>query len=246
MVVKLPVPSSVFRIVLDYIYEDKATDIEKSKDITLVMECLVVADQLLISRLVSICELALSRLFTLKNVGQLLEFSSLYNASQLKISCMDFICCNLPAIVELRYLHYMFFYRLLIDLKLLTRLWENISESVMDDLAQFYQQSNRILVDRCSSLASAIAAAEDTFSSHAIPHEIGLNRSDSSSPRKQDAKRAKNRRKGNRKTSESKEVQFSPSSTGQQDFSFSDSFSEAIPPELVPQDTHWVKVMCEH
>lgn len=112
----------------------------------------------------------------------------------------------------------------------------------MDDLTQFYQQSNRIMIDRCSSLASAIAAAEDAFLSHEIPHNISLNCSDSSSPRKQDIKRGKNRRKANRKTSETKEVQFSTGSFEHQDASLNDSFAEPTPLEVIPKNTDWVKV----
>lgn len=123
---------------------------------------------------------------------------------------------------------------------LLSRLWETVSDDVMDELTHFYQQTNRILIDRCSTLASAIAAAEDAFAS--LPQNISFNRSDSSSPRKQDVKRGKARRKGHRKTSESKEVQFMPSPVGRHDSSLNDSCSDHIPLELMPRDTSWVKV----
>lgn len=88
---------------LDYIYEDKATKIEESDDVEWISNCLVVADLLLIQRLISMCEAILVRLLTIKNAGKMLEFASTYNAAQLKTSCMYFICNNLPAIVELRY-----------------------------------------------------------------------------------------------------------------------------------------------
>lgn len=99
----LPIHSSVLEVILDYLYEDRALKIENSDDIGWIGNCLVVADQLIIPRLVSICESALVGLLTLKNVGQILEFSSIYNAGQLKRACMQYICLNLPAVVEMRY-----------------------------------------------------------------------------------------------------------------------------------------------
>ena len=103
--VPLPVHSLVLKVILDYIYEDKAVKIEKSEDIDWIGNCLVVADLLLIPRLISICESALVGLLTIKNVGKILEFATTYNAAELKNSCMYFICYNLPAVVELRYNH---------------------------------------------------------------------------------------------------------------------------------------------
>ena len=103
-VVNLPIHSSVLEILLDYIYRDRTPKIDKTDDISLIGNVLVVADQLLIPRLVSICEFLLVGLMSLKNVGQMLDFSSIYNAKQLKRSCMQFICLNLPAVVEMRFL----------------------------------------------------------------------------------------------------------------------------------------------
>ena len=113
-ILSLPVHSSVLEVVLDFLYEDRAVKIEKADDVEFVGNVLVAADQLLISRLVSICESALVALLTLKNVGQILEFADIYNAPQLKTACMHFICLNLPAIAELRLvtLSKLFFYKL--------------------------------------------------------------------------------------------------------------------------------------
>ena len=100
--VSLPIHSSLVEVVLDFCYEDRVSKIDKSDDVEFVCNCLTVADQLLISRLVNICESALVRLLTLKNVGELLEFACVYNAPQLKASGLQFICLNLAAVVELR------------------------------------------------------------------------------------------------------------------------------------------------
>lgn len=50
----------------------------------------------------SLWQVALSRQLTLKNAVEVLEFSALYGADQLKTTCMEFICLNLAAIMENR------------------------------------------------------------------------------------------------------------------------------------------------
>lgn len=39
---------------------------------------------------------------TLKNAAELLEFSAMYNAEQLKLSCLQFIGLNMAALLETR------------------------------------------------------------------------------------------------------------------------------------------------
>ena len=46
------------------------------------------------------CEEVLSGLLTLGNAVSLLEFAHSFNAAQLKRSALQFICLNLPAVVE--------------------------------------------------------------------------------------------------------------------------------------------------
>ena len=41
---------------------------------------------------------------TLRNVAEVLKFCSTYNAAQLRWSCLQFICVNLPALLEARLL----------------------------------------------------------------------------------------------------------------------------------------------
>lgn len=40
---------------------------------------------------------------TLKNAAELLEFSAMYNAEQLKLSCLQFIGLNMAALLEARW-----------------------------------------------------------------------------------------------------------------------------------------------
>ena len=46
------------------------------------------------------CEEVLSGLLTLGNAVSLLEFAHSFNAAQLKRSALQFVCLNLPAVVE--------------------------------------------------------------------------------------------------------------------------------------------------
>ena len=52
---------------------------------------------------VCVLQVALSRQLTLKNAVELLEFSSMYGAEQLQDSCNQFICLNLAAVMENRW-----------------------------------------------------------------------------------------------------------------------------------------------
>ena len=75
---------------LDFVYTD--FDAVPSDDPEFLCNILVMADQLLIPRLVQICEKQLASLLTLKNVGEILQLSCEFNAEQLRKCCMDFVC----------------------------------------------------------------------------------------------------------------------------------------------------------
>ncbi|WAR08874.1 IBTK-like protein [Mya arenaria] len=59
---------------------------------------------------------------SMKNVGELLEFSSTYNAGELKATCQQFISLNLASLLEGRYL-------------------DVLSDEVIADLTQYYRQA---------------------------------------------------------------------------------------------------------
>lgn len=115
----LPVPGDCLQILFDFLYSDEAPGVTGSRNIELICNVLVMADQLLVSRLVEICEVTLSQLVTMKNVGELLELSTLYNAQQLQALCQQYVLINLPTITEGRYL-------------------DMVSEDVMEDLTRYY------------------------------------------------------------------------------------------------------------
>lgn len=96
----MPLPTNILVIILDYFYEDDSTKLRLCREPEFVCNVLVVADQLLVTRLCEICEDVLVGLLTLKNAADLLEFACTYNAKQLKVSAMQFICLNLAAILE--------------------------------------------------------------------------------------------------------------------------------------------------
>uniref|UniRef100_A0A7M4FH95 Inhibitor of Bruton tyrosine kinase n=1 Tax=Crocodylus porosus TaxID=8502 RepID=A0A7M4FH95_CROPO len=99
---KMPIHSDILQIILDYIYTDEALAVKESQNVEFICNVLVVADQLLIFRLKEVCEVAITEKLTLRNAAELLEFSAMYNAEQLKLSCLQFIALNMAALLEAR------------------------------------------------------------------------------------------------------------------------------------------------
>ncbi|KAG6940264.1 inhibitor of Bruton tyrosine kinase [Chelydra serpentina] len=99
---EMPIHSDILQVILDYIYTDEAPAIKESQNVEFICNVLVVADQLLISRLKEMCEVAITEKLTLKNAAELLEFSATYSAEQLKLSCLQFIGLNMAALLEAR------------------------------------------------------------------------------------------------------------------------------------------------
>ncbi|XP_062321030.1 inhibitor of Bruton tyrosine kinase [Osmerus eperlanus] len=99
---EMPTSSEILQVILEYVYTDESPTIRESLSVEFVCGVLVVADQLLISRLKEMCEVAITENLTLKNAAELLEFSAVYNAEQLKLSCLQFIVLNMAALLETR------------------------------------------------------------------------------------------------------------------------------------------------
>ncbi|XP_055965774.1 inhibitor of Bruton tyrosine kinase isoform X2 [Sorex fumeus] len=118
---EMPIHSDILKVVLDYLYTDEAVVIKESQNVDFICRVLVVADQLLITRLKEICEVALTEKLTLKNAAMLLEFAAMYNADQLKLSCLQFIGLNMSALLEARSL-------------------DVLSDEVLKDLSVFYRK----------------------------------------------------------------------------------------------------------
>ncbi|XP_053489601.1 inhibitor of Bruton tyrosine kinase [Ictalurus furcatus] len=97
---EMPTSAKVLQVILEYIYTDESPTIRESLSVEFVCSVLVVADQLLITRLKEICEVAITENLTLKNAADLLEFAVIYNAEQLKLSCLQFIGLNMAALLE--------------------------------------------------------------------------------------------------------------------------------------------------
>lgn len=97
---ELPTSSEILHVILEYIYTDESPTIKESLNVEFVCNVLVVADQLLITRLKEMCEVVITENLTLKNAAELLEFAAMYNAEQLKLSCLQFIVLNMAALLE--------------------------------------------------------------------------------------------------------------------------------------------------
>uniref|UniRef100_A0A672S8Z7 Inhibitor of Bruton tyrosine kinase n=1 Tax=Sinocyclocheilus grahami TaxID=75366 RepID=A0A672S8Z7_SINGR len=98
----MPTTSEVLQAILEYIYTDESPTVRESVNVESVCNVLVVADQLLITRLKEICEVAITENLTLKNAAELLEFATVFNADQLKLSCLQFMVLNMTALLESR------------------------------------------------------------------------------------------------------------------------------------------------
>uniref|UniRef100_A0A7N4PKW2 Inhibitor of Bruton tyrosine kinase n=1 Tax=Sarcophilus harrisii TaxID=9305 RepID=A0A7N4PKW2_SARHA len=118
---EMSIHSDVLQVILDYLYTDEAPAIKDSQSVEFVCNVLVVADQLLIIRLKEICEVAITEKLTLKNAAMTLEFAAMYNAEQLKLSCLQFIGLNMAALLEARTL-------------------DVLSDDVLKDLSVFYRK----------------------------------------------------------------------------------------------------------
>ncbi|KAM4633285.1 inhibitor of Bruton tyrosine kinase isoform 2-T2 [Polymixia lowei] len=97
---EMPTSSEILQVILEYVYTDESPTIKECLNVEFVCNVLVVADQLLITRLKEMCEVAITENLTLKNAAELLEFAAVYNAEQLKLSCLQFIVLNMAALLE--------------------------------------------------------------------------------------------------------------------------------------------------
>lgn len=99
---ELTTSSEILQVILEYIYTDESPTIKEGLNVEFICSVLVVADQLLITRLKEMCEVVITENLTLKNGAELLEFATMYNAEQLKLSCLQFIVLNMAALLETR------------------------------------------------------------------------------------------------------------------------------------------------
>uniref|UniRef100_A0A8B9L1R5 BTB domain-containing protein n=1 Tax=Astyanax mexicanus TaxID=7994 RepID=A0A8B9L1R5_ASTMX len=118
---EMPTSAKVLQVILEYIYTDEAPTIGESVSVEFVCNVLVVADQLLITRLKEMCEVTITENLTLKNAAELLEFAVVYNAEQLKLSCLQFIVLNMAAMLESKALR-------------------NLSDDVLMELSEAYRK----------------------------------------------------------------------------------------------------------
>ncbi|XP_046848381.1 inhibitor of Bruton tyrosine kinase-like isoform X2 [Xenia sp. Carnegie-2017] len=97
---KIPIHSRILKVIIEYLYTDEAPSVRDSKDLDFLSEVLSVTNQLWIIRLRELCEETLISLLSLKNVCEMLEVSIVFNASNLKHVCLEFICMNICYLFE--------------------------------------------------------------------------------------------------------------------------------------------------
>ncbi|XP_063626736.1 inhibitor of Bruton tyrosine kinase [Cydia splendana] len=127
--VTLPINHGILLPVIDFLYTDSCPEVENSDSIDFICSLLIVADQLFITRLREMCEVALSNLITLRNCAELCQFAHTYNATQLKQCCMEFISLNISSILENKFL-------------------ELLEEELLEDISKYYCKFNPIMSSR--------------------------------------------------------------------------------------------------
>ncbi|XP_013137356.1 PREDICTED: inhibitor of Bruton tyrosine kinase [Papilio polytes] len=127
--VTLPINYSILLPIINFLYTDRCPEIENSDSIDFICSMLIVADQLLITRIREMCEVTLASLITLKNCAELCQFAHTYNATQLKQCCMEFIGLNICNILENRSL----------DL---------LDDILVADISHYYRNFNPIMLSR--------------------------------------------------------------------------------------------------
>uniref|UniRef100_A0A2L2YAE7 Inhibitor of Bruton tyrosine kinase n=1 Tax=Parasteatoda tepidariorum TaxID=114398 RepID=A0A2L2YAE7_PARTP len=183
--INLPIPSQVLEAILDYLYLDDSAKVNASDDVNYLSQTLIFADQLIIPVLKEMCEVSLVRLITLKNSAELLEISSLYNALQLKRSCMQFICLNLAAMIE-------------------SKVLEVLSDDVMEELTTYYR--NMVPGMRKRKFVSGNAPSREDLVNLEKQFPVSDLYSFERSRSESHENRTKNRRRTNSWRSEAKEV----------------------------------------
>lgn len=127
--VSLPINYAILQPVIDFLYTDSCPELENCDSIDFICNLMIVADQLFITRLREMCEIALANLINLKNCAELCQFAHTYNAIQLKQCCMEFIALNLCSVLENRSL-------------------DVLEETLLEDITKYYCKFNPIMSSR--------------------------------------------------------------------------------------------------
>uniref|UniRef100_A0A3B3BGL0 Inhibitor of Bruton agammaglobulinemia tyrosine kinase n=1 Tax=Oryzias melastigma TaxID=30732 RepID=A0A3B3BGL0_ORYME len=95
---EMPTSSEILQVILEYIYTDESPTIKECQNVEFVCNVLVVADQLLITRLKEMCEVVIT-----ENCMLYSSFPPPTDTTlllQLKLSCLQFISLNMAALLE--------------------------------------------------------------------------------------------------------------------------------------------------
>ncbi|CAG9795587.1 unnamed protein product [Diatraea saccharalis] len=156
--VNLPINHGILLPVINFLYTDACPEVDTSDSIDFICSMLIVADQLFITRLREMCEVALANLITLKNCAELCQFAHTYNAVQLKQCCMEFISLNLSSILENKTL-------------------DVIEESLLADLSNYYCKFNPIMSSRVIT-PFYCAPSDEVIEECAMNYPINLDHTD--------------------------------------------------------------------
>ncbi|XP_046405203.1 inhibitor of Bruton tyrosine kinase isoform X2 [Ischnura elegans] len=133
--ITLPFTHQVMQAIILFLYQNNVPALNKSDDLAYIWSVLITSDQILLEGLKESCEILLVNHITLKNVSEFYQMSDTYNAGKLKQYCMEYVCANLPALLECRAL-------------------DDIDSELFDDLQLYYWSTRPVVLQRPISVPS--------------------------------------------------------------------------------------------
>ncbi|GAB1609231.1 inhibitor of Bruton tyrosine kinase-like [Argonauta hians] len=118
-VLTLSFSADVLRILLQYFYTNSIPTLQ---DCNLLLELLAKAEEILLFDLKNICESQIINSINMTNILDLLQFAIVYNADNLRKTCLQGICDNITHILELR-------------------LFDHVKEEVLSEVTKYYRET---------------------------------------------------------------------------------------------------------
>lgn len=227
----MPINHSVLEPIINFLYTDDCKVLENCNDIDFISSLLVVADQLFIERLKELCEVALSQLLTLKNCPHMLQFACTYHARQLKYCVTEFICLNLPAVLESRSL-------------------ESLDDEILDDLTEFYcnwntNLSKRVITPFSDAPSDEIVKSVSDLNPIVFKSDESDNEGDVKIQKTNTKKKIRIRKNSENSRNRTKEDSSLLLTLDETVHEKSDVTKEQVVEKNVVQDEKWVKILTE-
>ncbi|KAK6626719.1 hypothetical protein RUM44_009195 [Polyplax serrata] len=218
----LTIPSTVLEVLIRYLYTDEVPELMDSYDTDLASHVLVIADEFFCTRLKEIAEVSLSNMITLKIAAEMLQLAVTYNAKQLKECAMEFICLNLPALLESRSL-------------------DILDDSLLTDLRDFYRSWLPCMKRRCITVESN-EPSDDLVNKIYETEPVSLDKVEEDSPEtKPTPKTPKDKSQRKKRNSESERIRNTSIGSITSDEELLNSMTNKLSDSFGSDET-WIKV----